>query len=64
MVQAVTHYKNPKILAEISEDLGSPMVGINCEEIYEKWENRESHMDAKKIPSADLGYKTAQSADV
>jgi len=64
MVQAVTHYKNPKILAEISEDLGSPMVGINCEEIYEKWENRESHMDAKKIPSANHGYKTAQSADV
>jgi len=45
MVQAVTHYKNPKILAQISEDLGSPMVGINCDEIYEKWENRESHME-------------------
>jgi len=48
MVQAVTHYKNPKILAEISEDLGSPMVGINCEEIYEKWEDRESSMDGPK----------------
>ena len=26
MVQAVTHYDNPKKLAEISEDLGQPMV--------------------------------------
>ena len=48
MVQAVTHYKTPEILAKISEDLGSPMVGINCDEIYEKWEARESKMDEKK----------------
>ena len=33
MVQAVTHYKDPKKLAEISEDLGSPMVGINCDQM-------------------------------
>lgn len=26
MVQAVTHYKDPQMLAEISEDLGEPMV--------------------------------------
>jgi len=30
-VLAVTHYNDPKILAEISEDLGEPMVGINCD---------------------------------
>jgi len=53
MVQAVTHYKNPKILAEISEDLGSPMVGINCQEIYEKWEDRESSMDGPKPAKAN-----------
>ncbi len=29
IVQAVTHYNDPKILAEISKDLGEPMVGIN-----------------------------------
>jgi len=29
IVQAVTHYDDPKILAEVSEDLGEPMVGIN-----------------------------------
>ncbi|KAF8717637.1 hypothetical protein AX14_012080 [Amanita brunnescens Koide BX004] len=28
IVQAVTHYNNPKILAEISEDLGAAMVGL------------------------------------
>ncbi|CAB4065923.1 Pyridoxal 5'-phosphate synthase subunit PDX1.1,Probable pyridoxal 5'-phosphate synthase subunit PDX1.2,Pyridoxal 5'-phosphate synthase subunit PDX1,Pyridoxal 5'-phosphate synthase subunit PdxS,Probable pyridoxal 5'-phosphate synthase subunit PDX1,Pyridoxal 5'-phosphate synthase subunit Pdx1,Probable pyridoxal 5'-phosphate synthase subunit SNZ3,Pyridoxal 5'-phosphate synthase subunit pyroA,Probable pyridoxal 5'-phosphate synthase subunit SNZ2,Pyridoxal 5'-phosphate synthase subunit SNZ1,Probable pyridoxal 5 len=44
MVQAVTHYKDPLKLAEISEDLGEAMVGINCEEITIKWEERESMM--------------------
>ncbi|KAG8899041.1 Pyridoxal 5'-phosphate synthase subunit snz1 [Tulasnella sp. 403] len=28
IVQAVTHYQNPKILAEVSEDLGDAMVGL------------------------------------
>merc|ERR1712062_243914 len=42
MVQAVTHFKDPKILAQISEDLGAPMVGINCDQIDVKWEKRES----------------------
>lgn len=32
IVKAVTNYNNPKILAELSEDLGEAMVGINeCE---------------------------------
>jgi pyridoxal 5'-phosphate synthase pdxS subunit len=29
IVEAVTHYNNPQILAEVSKDLGEPMVGIN-----------------------------------
>ena len=33
IVKAVTHYQNPKILAEISKDLGEAMVGINESEI-------------------------------
>merc|ERR1712156_762423 len=40
MVQAVTHYNDPKKLAEISEDLGSPMVGINCDKMVTKFEHR------------------------
>ena len=31
MVQAVTHYMDPKVLAEISEDLGEPMVGLSLQ---------------------------------
>lgn len=30
IVQAVTHYNDPKVLAEVSKGLGEPMVGINC----------------------------------
>ncbi|GJJ68297.1 pyridoxal 5'-phosphate synthase pdxS subunit [Entomortierella parvispora] len=33
IVQAVTHYKDPKVLAEVSEDLGEAMVGINISDI-------------------------------
>lgn len=33
IVQAVTNYNNPKLLAELSEDLGEAMVGINEQEI-------------------------------
>jgi len=30
IVQAVTHFKDPKMLAEVSSGLGEAMVGINC----------------------------------
>ena len=36
IVQAVTHYNDAKILAEISKGLGEPMVGINCDSLPEK----------------------------
>ncbi|TCD68919.1 Pyridoxal 5'-phosphate synthase subunit snz1 [Steccherinum ochraceum] len=32
VVQAVTHYNNPKILAEISEDIGEAMVGLSIDD--------------------------------
>lgn len=32
IVQSVTHYNNPKILAEISEDLGPAMVGLTIDD--------------------------------
>jgi len=35
IVQAVTHYNDPKVLAEVSEDLGEPMVGINLDTLTE-----------------------------
>jgi len=42
IVQAVTHFDNPKILAEVSSGLGEPMVGINCDHLTEnqKFEKR------------------------
>ncbi len=36
IVEAVTHFDDPDKLAEISEDLGEPMVGINCTDLAEK----------------------------
>jgi len=36
IVQAVTHYKDPKIIAEVSKNLGEPMVGINVKSIPEE----------------------------
>lgn len=36
IVEAVTYYNDPKKLAEISEDLGPAMVGINMDELDEK----------------------------
>ncbi|MCG8453388.1 MAG: pyridoxal 5'-phosphate synthase lyase subunit PdxS [Spirochaetales bacterium] len=36
IVEAVVHYNDPAKLAEISEDLGEPMVGINCDDLGDK----------------------------
>jgi pyridoxal 5'-phosphate synthase pdxS subunit len=36
IVKAVTHYKDPKILAEVSRNLGEPMVGRQVTDIPEK----------------------------
>ncbi|MBQ4228848.1 MAG: pyridoxal 5'-phosphate synthase lyase subunit PdxS, partial [Bacteroidaceae bacterium] len=33
IVKAVTNYNNPAVLAQLSEDLGEAMVGINESEI-------------------------------
>jgi pyridoxal 5'-phosphate synthase pdxS subunit len=36
IVQAVTHYNDPKVLAEVSSDLGEAMVGLNVEKLTEE----------------------------
>ncbi len=36
IVKAVTHYDNPDILAEVSRNLGEPMVGINIDTLPEE----------------------------
>lgn len=40
IVKAVENYNNPKIIAEVSEDLGEAMVGINEDEIKVIMANR------------------------
>lgn len=40
IVEAVKNYKNPEIIAELSEDLGEAMVGINSNEIQVKMSER------------------------
>ncbi|KAJ2745885.1 Pyridoxal 5'-phosphate synthase subunit snz1 [Coemansia sp. BCRC 34301] len=35
IVKAVTHFRDAKLLAEVSEDLGEAMVGINCDSLAE-----------------------------
>merc|ERR1712070_1141700 len=41
IVKAVTHFNDAKVLAEVSEDLGEAMTGINCDSLATKWANRE-----------------------
>jgi pyridoxal 5'-phosphate synthase pdxS subunit len=35
IVEAVTHFKNPKVLAECSTNLGAAIVGINCDTLVD-----------------------------
>ncbi|MCJ7717954.1 MAG: pyridoxal 5'-phosphate synthase lyase subunit PdxS, partial [Anaerolineales bacterium] len=35
IVKAVTHFENPEILAEVSRNLGEPMVGRNVSDLEE-----------------------------
>lgn len=43
IVMAVTHFNDPKVLAEVSEDLGEAMVGLNTEQIVSKWSIKEKN---------------------
>ncbi|MDR5659315.1 pyridoxal 5'-phosphate synthase lyase subunit PdxS [Serpentinicella sp. ANB-PHB4] len=40
IVQAVTYYNDPKVIAEISEDLGEPMSGLEIKEVNERYAER------------------------
>jgi len=41
IVKAVTHFKDPQVLAEVSEDLGEAMTGINMDDLSTRWASRE-----------------------
>merc|ERR1712046_330544 len=41
IVKAVTHFRDAKVLAEVSEDLGEAMTGINMDDLAVRWSDRE-----------------------
>merc|ERR1712187_844723 len=41
IVKAVTHFNDPKMLAQVSENIGEPMTGINCDDLAVRWASRE-----------------------
>jgi len=43
IVQAVTHFNEPAVIARVSEDLGEAMVGISTEHIVQKWSVKEKN---------------------
>jgi len=49
IVKAVTHYNDPQVVAEVSEDLGEAMTGINCDGLVTRFADREGgNMPAAK----------------
>lgn len=58
MAQAVTHYKDPKILADLSSDLGDAMFGVpHGDQSADKWSKTKNSVgaDKMKIWDATLG---------
>ena len=37
----MANYNDPKVLAKVSQDLGAPMVGINCDDLKVRYSGRE-----------------------
>merc|ERR1719378_1813075 len=42
IVKAVTHFKDAKMLAEVSENIGEAMTGINMDDLSVRWASREA----------------------
>jgi pyridoxal 5'-phosphate synthase pdxS subunit len=49
IVQAVTHFNEPKILAKVSEDLGEAMVGVNDMYLKENWASKEANNNSHQM---------------
>merc|ERR1711933_109093 len=55
IVKAVTHFRDPKVLAEVSEDLGEAMTGINMDDLAVRWADREGgNMDEPEAKKARM----------
>merc|ERR1712110_833452 len=50
IVKAVTHFNDPKMLTDVSEDIGVAMTGINMDDLAVRWADREG--GNMEMPSA------------
>jgi len=65
IVKAVTHFNNPQVLAEVSEDIGDAMTGINCDDLIVRYAAREGgNMEpaAKKPKMESYGDRPVKNA--
>merc|ERR1712176_371726 len=65
IVKAVTHFNDPKVLAEVSEDLGEAMTGINCDDLVVRFASREGgnmEPSAKKARMESYGDRPVKNA--
>jgi len=76
IVKAVTHFNDPQVLAEVSEDIGEAMTGINCDDLVVRYADREggnmepaakkpkmeSYGDAKKSKMESYGDRPVKNA--
>merc|ERR1711967_160471 len=58
IVKAVTHFNDSKVLAEVSENIGEAMTGINCDQLAVKWASREggtwSHLQRNRAMNHNI----------
>merc|ERR1712014_345167 len=63
IVKAVTHFNDPKVLAEVSEDIGEAMVGINLDDLAVRWADREGgNMEPATKKAKHESYGSVQKA--
>merc|ERR1712060_634917 len=65
IVKATTHYNSPQVLAEVSEDIGEAMTGINCDDLVVRFAAREGgNMEpaAKKPKMESYGMNPVKNA--
>merc|ERR1719277_1018923 len=65
IVKAVTHFSNPQVLAEVSEDIGEAMTGINMDDLVVRFASREGgNMEpaAKKARMESYGDRPVKNA--
>merc|ERR1719222_543959 len=69
IVKATTHFNNPEVLAQVSEDIGEAMTGINMDDLGVRWADREGGnmaLAAKKQKTESYGsaHRDANTKDL